>query len=149
MDSDSLIERANQVFATIFACFPELQVVRNENTPVEISYTIPAQDGLDHDVHLNLQNEDELHLEIGRYFWMEWFPVSDQAQADQYIDAVCGFLAGEYRVEEYYRGKTCVKANLQKRGKGGAWESIETWTVLHIPLPWQKKSTTILKNSAR
>ncbi len=45
--------------------------MRLDTEAVELE--IPKQPGLDFDVNLNLQG-DELHLNAGTGFWLEWFP---------------------------------------------------------------------------
>jgi len=52
---------------------------------------IPAQPGLSFEVHLNLQNRDELHL-VASAFWCEWFPCSNPKKVERYIEAVSGLL---------------------------------------------------------
>src|ERR1700730_16887430 len=63
---------------------------------------------------LNLPNEDELHLVVGKLFWCEWFPCIDPKKVQSFRDAVEGVLSGEYRVVEFYRGNRAVKAGLQQ-----------------------------------
>jgi hypothetical protein len=41
-------------------------------------------------VELNHQNADELHLNVGEHFWVEWFPCGD--------DEVFASTVGRYEV---------------------------------------------------
>ncbi|SDU28439.1 hypothetical protein SAMN05444156_3063 [Verrucomicrobium sp. GAS474] len=125
---------AREAFSNIAARFPALEIVENRGEPVEISLTLPKQAGLKFDVRLALQNGDELHFSVG-HLWMEWFPCTDAPVADSYVEAVTGFLSGEYRVLEYWQGGTCAKAKLQKpRGEG--WRTVATWGAGSFRLPW-------------
>ena len=100
---------------------------------VDVQLDIPQQDGLLFDVSLNLQNSDELHLNVGA-FCQEWFPCSDEVVSRAYFAAVAGLLSGENRLVEYHRGKRIVKVQLQ-RPVGEDWETIATWSRLHLPVP--------------
>ena len=110
--------------------------MENKDDPIETSLSIPEQPGLNSKVWLCLQNDDELHLSVG-HFQVGWFPCTNPAKVLSYIDAVTGFLAGGYRVLEHYRGKKCVKAELQKP-QNSDWETIATWQLLWLPLPRKK-----------
>ena len=127
---------AQKAFSEIFSRFSSLKVTENKDEPVEISYTMNVQSGLKYKVWLSLQNNDELHFSVEN-FWLEWFPCTKREEVDVYIDAVSGFLSGKYRILEHYRGKKCVKAELQKPG-GDSWKTIGTWGVLWLSFPWKK-----------
>jgi hypothetical protein len=87
-------------------------------------------------VWLALQNNDELHFSV-EHFWLEWYPCTKPSRVSEYIAAVIGFLSGEYRVLEHYRGKRCVKAELQAPSDGG-WQTIGTWSNLLSFLPMRQ-----------
>ena len=122
---------ARSAFAQIFAANPDLRWTENKDDPVEISISLPAQARLKYDIWLALQNEDELHFSVG-HFWLEWFPCTDFLKAQAYVDAVCGFISGDCRVVEQFRGPDCVKATLQRRN-GETWQTIGTWSKLRLP----------------
>lgn len=126
---------ARGAFAEIAKRFPSLKMVENHDDPVEISITMPVQPGLFHEVWLCLQNHDELGFSAG-HFYYEWFPCTMQNRAEKYLDAVTGFLSGEYRILEYYRGKTCHKAKLQKP-EGDRWRTLATWATIWISLSFK------------
>jgi hypothetical protein len=129
---------ARAVFGEIAKRFPTLKMVENHGEPVNISITLPVQPGLSDEVWLCLQNIDELHFSVG-HFWLEWFPCTNRDRVYGYLDAVTGFLSGEYRVLEHYRKGRCYKAQLQKP-EGGGWRTIGTWFKGWIP--WSLKKTT-------
>ena len=133
IDTEQIAEAA---FAEIAARFPGLQVIRETDAPVEISLTLPVQPGLAHKVWLCLQNDDELHFSV-EHFWLEWFPCTDPSRVRDYVDAVCGYLSGQYRILEHYRGKKCVMAALQAPD-GAGWKTIGTWGTPWWPIPWKK-----------
>lgn len=64
---------ARAAFGQIQLRFPALRMVEEQNPHVEISITLPIQPGLEQQVWLCLQNNDELHFSVG-HFWCEWFP---------------------------------------------------------------------------
>jgi len=125
---------ARSAFAEIAQRFPNLHFAEDEGTPVEVSITAPAQEGLRHKIWLALQNNDELHFSV-EHFWLEWFPCTDPQRVKEYISSVVGFLSGDYRIIEHYRGTRCVKAQLQRPTNGG-WSTIGTWSRLNLPIPW-------------
>lgn len=135
---------ARNVFAKIAEKFPHLKITENKDDPVEISLTITEQTGLKHKVWLCLQNNDELHFSAG-HFWLEWFPCTKPEKVETYIDVVTGFLAGNYRILEHYRGKRCIKAELQKP-QGNDWQTIGIWRTLSLPFP-RKKTYQEIRNS--
>jgi hypothetical protein len=131
MAQPDTIEIAERAFATIHERFPNLTMTRHPEDPVEISIRLPIQPGLKHFVWLGLQNGDELHFQV-EHFWLEWFPCTDPQKVAAYVDAVCGFLAGTYRVLEHLREGDCIKAQLQAP-EAGSWRTIGTWNKLRLP----------------
>jgi hypothetical protein len=129
--SEAADKIARSAFAQIFAAHPHLEWRENNANPVEISISLPTQAGLKHDIWLALQNEDELHFSVG-HLWLEWFPCTDLLKTQAFVDAVCGFISGECRVVEQYKGADCVKARLQIR-EGETWQTIGTWSKLRLP----------------
>ena len=150
--SDKYVEKwkqahinAEKVFAKIFARFPNLQVIENKDDPVEISYTFPVQEGLKYKVWLCLQNNDELHLGVEN-FWVSWFSCAYEEVVQKYEDAVIKFLSGENRIVEYYNGKRCAKAILQ-RFENGEWVngagSLHAFSALGF---WKRKTQKIIQS---
>ncbi|MGA9038984.1 MAG: hypothetical protein WB421_00475 [Terriglobales bacterium] len=127
---------ARGVFAEIAKRFPSLKMVENQDDPVEISITMPVQPGLAHEIWLCLQNQDELGFRVGR-FYCEWFPCTKPEKAEKYLNAVAGFLSGEYRILEHYRGAKCYRAQLQKP-EGDRWRTIANWATIWVPLSFRK-----------
>lgn len=136
---------ANNAIEKISNAFPSLRMERNENAPVELSITLPQQKGLKQKIWLCLQNGDELHFQVG-HFWLSWFPCTDESITNAYIETVIGYLSGKYRVYEHYRGKRCVKSELQMP-RNGSWKTIATsGGSLGLPIPW-KKTYNELRNA--
>jgi len=134
---------ARGVFTEITKRFPSLQMIENQDDPVEISIIMPVQPGLSHKVWLCLQNRDELGFKVG-CFYCEWFPCTRSDRVDKYLDAVMGFLSGRYRILEYYRGTRCYRAKLQKPERDN-WRTIANWATIWIPLSF-KKTVKELRN---
>jgi len=126
---------ARSAFAEIARRFPQLKMVEDSDGPVEISISIPVQDGLKYRVWLALQNIDELHFSV-EGFWVEWFPCTDPVRVRSYLDAVIGFLEGRYRVLERLRGSSCVSAELQGPAEDG-WPAIKKGRHVKIPTSWK------------
>jgi hypothetical protein len=75
----------------------------------KISITLPVQPGLSYEVCLCLQNGDELGFSVDRHFHIEFFPCTKPDRAKKYLDAGTGFLSGQYRILEHFRGTTCYR----------------------------------------
>jgi hypothetical protein len=143
--TEKTLEIARKAFADIQARFPHLQATFREGGPVDLSVDMPVQSRLKYEVNLNLQG-DELHFSVS-HFWLEWFPCTKPAIVEAYITAVSGFLSGEYRIVEHYRGNNCVKAELQSP-KDTDWKTIGVssnnfWSLL----PWPKKHLVVIRNA--
>src|SRR6266571_9323224 len=136
MERPDILRIAKQAFEEIAARFPHLHTVRDEEAEVELIIRLPVQPGLRQQVSLYLANNDELNMVVD-HFWLEWFPCTDPTKVEAYIEAVSGYLSGRYRILEHYRGKKCVKAELQAPSATG-WETISTSSTIRIPIPWKK-----------
>ena len=144
LDQDPL-EIAKRAFSEIQRRFPRFEMSVDEGIPVELSITLPIQPGLKYEVNLNLQNRDELHFSVS-HFWLEWFPCTKAGRVDAYVAAVSGFLSGEYRIVEHYRGSKCVKAELQSPD-GAEWKTIGASSRVSLSLPWAEKRLVVVRNT--
>jgi hypothetical protein len=134
---------ANEAFQYIINANPNLEmVIVVEPDDYDAEMNIPAQEGLDFSVHLNLQNTDELHLVV-EPFWGEWFPCTEPDRVKEYIAAVNGVLNGSSRIKIISRNGNPVKAILQEPDKE-KWQTSFTWSKLHLPLG--KISTRYVQN---
>jgi hypothetical protein len=131
------IARLEEVLATLRRRFPSLAVDRCADAPgVDALVRLPVQTGLEVEIDLSLQNNDELHLTAG-HFWVEWFPCHDQRIFDDFMDAVVGLISGRYRiVEQFVRGRP-TQAKLQ-RPEGDGWRTVASWANLLVLLPWPR-----------
>jgi hypothetical protein len=137
-------EIALSIFERIRAAFPALAMNLDLHPKqVDLAMEIPAQPGLLFDLHLNLQNLDELHLGASA-LWVEWFPCTNSKRVEEYFDAVSGLLSGQFRILEHRRGERAVKEMLQ-RLKPGGWKTIATWSVL-LFVPWPQKTLEVVQN---
>jgi len=129
VDREGVIAR----FESIEAAFPHLTMTLDaEAGDVDVSLEIPKQPGLDFDVFVNLQG-DELQLNAGANFWVEWFPCTDEGVEADFFEAVHGLLSGQFRIVEHHRRGKAFKAVLQRPINGG-WESRKTWHSPRLPL---------------
>ena len=138
-------EIALSTFERIRAAFPGLVMNLDfHHKYVDIAMDIPAQPGLLFDVHLNLQNVDELHL-VASALWVEWFPCTDLKKVDRYFEAVSALLSGQFRILEHWRGKRVVRSELQ-RPDGAAWKTTANWLTLSALIPWPRKTFKVVQN---
>jgi hypothetical protein len=138
---------AEKLFERIRAAHPGLHMILDRQPKqVDLEMTIPVQAGLSFGVRLNLQG-DELHLEAGDDFRLEYHRGHQPEIADRYFDAVDGLLAGRYRIVEYHRSGRAVRAQLQAP-VDGRWEVLGTCSRLHVPIPW-RTTQRILLNAPR
>jgi hypothetical protein len=89
MNAVDTLEIAKGAFERVREAFPSLEVVEDTATQVDVSLDIPVQPGMKHHVHLNLQNIDELHFNVGS-FWLAWFPCTDSAPAAFAFSSITG-----------------------------------------------------------
>lgn len=80
-----------------------------------------------------MQNGDELHFQLGGFFWAQWFSCTDATNALKYETAINGVLSGAYRVKAIHRRGVPVKAFLQAPD-GDEWVTVFTWGKLHLPI---------------
>jgi hypothetical protein len=138
------VERFDAVVDRIRAVFPKLRVdVRKDHPHVHAIADLPVQPGLEFEISFNLQNRDELHLNAGRHFWVEWFPCGQQEVFHQFSDAVIGLISGEYRIVESYLFGRAVKAQLERPSESGGWEGITTWSNLGSLIPWARQRNVV------
>lgn len=135
---------AKGAIAEIQRRFPSLRIVEDQGVPVELSFSVPVQAGVKHKVWLGLQSNDELSFGVGS-FQVEWFPCTDPARVKEFVEAVAGYLSGNYRILEYRRGAKCVKAQLQAP-EGTTWKTLGTWSNLWALIPG-RKTTSELRNA--
>lgn len=135
---------ALSTFERVRAMFPGL-VMNLDLHPlrVELAMDIPTQPGLLFNVHLNLQNGDELHLNAPG-FWVEWFPCTKPERVEKYYEAVSGLLSGRFRILQRCRGTRVVKASLQCPTRG-RWKTITgCWHLWSFP--WPPKTFKVVQN---
>lgn len=147
MTTQSAIGIFEDLVRRLQAEFPHLEGTYTDPSPaVDRAYEMHVQPGLTASVHLNLQNEDELHLNISPHFWCEWFSCERAEVVEDYHDAVAGFLSGRYRVVDFYRGQGCYKSQLQAMD-GDRWKA--TARSIHLGAggwPWQKRRQEVIQN---
>ena len=141
------LELAEFAFSEIQESFPDLtaQVSREPDGGLDLELVFPEQPGLSFEVGLNLQNNDELHINAPG-FWVEWFPCTKTEILTQYIDAVRGLLDGSHRILQHHRSGRLVKSFLQ-RPAGDSWETIARY-YLGFSFPFLRCETSVLQNSA-
>ncbi len=124
--------------------FPELIMKINyDDENVDLSMDIPKQNGVDFEIELNLQNEDELHLSTD-YIWCQFFPAKSDELVEFFYKSVVGIIKGEYRILQLVNNNKVYKTLLQKPHKT-EWETVytgyERWR-----MPWLKVKENIIQN---
>lgn len=134
---------AEQKFKEIQNHFPELKMIVHDDENVDLSMDIPKQDGVDFEINLNLQNEDELHLATA-YIWCQFFSADSEELVEIFYKSVIGLINGEYRILQFVNGDTVYKTLLQKP-KELDWETVytgyERWR-----MPWTKVEKNVIQN---
>lgn len=147
MDSSSTVPIFEDLVSRLQEEFPHLTGTYTDPSPaVDRAYEMRAQDGLIECVHLNLQGEDELHLNISPHFWYEWFPCERAEVLADYFDAVAGFLSGRYRVVDFYRGRGCYKSQLQLVEEGRIKVIANSIHLGAGGWPWTKRRQEVIQN---
>jgi hypothetical protein len=132
-------------FTLIASRFPTLQIIKNKSDFSAGSITFPQQTGMKYETHLCQQKDGGLRFTVEN-FQLRAFPSSDPAKVRDFTDDVSGFLSGKYRIIEHYRGKVCIKSELQTPTADN-WETIHTLSkIFGFVLPW-KKSVKEIRNS--
>lgn len=144
MGQINYIESASKTFEKIQNLFPDLTMtVDRDPEHVELSVDIPKQSGLDFDINLNLQNEDELHIST-KDIWCSFFPMTDEV-IELYIKSVSGLITGEYRILKFLKNDVVYKSVLQ-RPTQDKWETVFT-DINKFKFPWTKMETQIIQNT--
>ena len=148
MDQRKLqIERFEQAVEGIHRQFPALHIeVIRDHPSVHAFAEMHVQPGLAFEVIVNLQNRDELHLNAGEHFWVEWFPCGEEQVFHRFMQAVIGVISGEYRVLETYVLGSAAKAELQRPNGHGGWQRVATWANVRALIP-VFRSHNVLQNN--
>lgn len=133
--NEDVKREALKLFDGIQAAFPHLTMQVSTSEPyLALSVEALRQPGLEFDVYLNLQNDDELHLCAGE-FWCSWFPISKPSVIQDYREAVVGVLSGDYQIVEFIRWGRGVGADLQAPEPVG-WKTIRKSRHGLLPSKW-------------
>jgi hypothetical protein len=143
------IERFDQAVQAIKREFPALQIdLIGDHPSVHAIAEMHVQAGLDFEVIVNLQNGDELHLNAGEHFRVEWFPCGEEQVFKRFMEAVIGTISGEFRIVETFVFGSPAKAELQRPDGHGGWKRVATWANLRSLVPWFR-SRQILQNKPK
>tara|TARA_R110001592_G_scaffold239559_3_gene499504 strand:+ start:593 stop:1063 length:471 start_codon:yes stop_codon:yes gene_type:complete len=135
---------AEKTFKKIQSYFPEMIMNMDyKHKHVELSMDIPKQNGLDFEINLNLQNDDELHISTD-YIWCQLFSAESDELVDMFYESVLGIIKGEYRILQFVKNDKVYKSFLQKPN-GEEWETIYRGHE-RIRMPWIKVQENIIQN---
>lgn len=135
---------AEKTFKEIQKHFPELtMIIDYEHEHVDLSMCIPKQSGIDFEINLNLQNDDELHISTS-YIWCQLFSAESQKLVDFFYECVLGIIKGEYRILQFVKKDKIYKSILQKPN-GEKWETIYR-EYERFMFPWTKVSEIVIQN---
>lgn len=142
------VPETRELFKSFMVAYPHLTMkLEDDGQDVDLVLWIRAQAGLLFDVHVYLDNVDELGLGVGSFYHATWFPCSDIKKREEYIACVHGIIAGKCRVIEYYRDSpdSCSHADLQML-VDDEWRHVSGWASV---VPWlfkRGKQTRELRN---
>jgi hypothetical protein len=135
---------AENKFKEIQKKFPDLtMIIDYENKNVDLSMTIPKQNGIDFEIELNLQNEDELHISTD-YIWCQFFSAESEELVNIFYESVIGLINGEYRILQFVRNNKVYKTFLQKPN-GNNWKTIYSGNE-RIRMPWTRVKENVIQN---
>ena len=143
MDKDQL-KIAEDAFIKIQCLFPDLEMkIIFDDKFVDLSMDIPRQNGLDFDVNVNLQNEDELQISTS-FICCNFFSIDNPDTVDDFVKAVQGLIMGEYRVLQFVRHGKVFKSLLQRPNES-KWVTIYKH-LLTFRLPWMRLEENSIQN---
>jgi hypothetical protein len=144
MEQVKCFKIAEEAFRNIQRLFPNLTMTMDYNDKdVDLSMDIPKQDGIDFDINVNLQNEDELHISTD-YIWCQFFSAESPELVETFTHAVQGLISGDYRILQFVKNGKVYKSFLQ-RPENNEWETI--YRHIHkISFPWTRLEQNIIQN---
>jgi hypothetical protein len=110
----TLVDRARDLFTEI-ASRHQLAIEWDVKAPVELACWLRKQRGLDWDLWLNLQNNDELGVQHD-VFTAKWFPGHDARKEAKFVTVVDGLISGDVRIKCFSRnpGKKPYRVDLEE-----------------------------------
>jgi hypothetical protein len=105
-----------QAFEELAARFPHLHMVREEEAEVELMIRLSVQPGLKQQVSLYLANNDELNMVVD-HFWLDWFPCTNPAKVEAYIEAVSGYLSAGIESLNIIEAKSASRQSYKNRAQ--------------------------------
>jgi len=135
---------AEKKFKEIQNDFPNLTMIMDyDNENLDLSIDIPKQNGIDFEINLNLQNEDELHISTD-YIWCQFFSADSEELVKKFYESAIGLINGEYRILQFVRNDKVYKSFLQKPN-GNNWETIYRGYE-RIRMPWTTVKENVIQN---
>ena len=135
---------AEKMFKEIKNGFPNLTMIMDyDNENLDLSMNILKQIGIDFEINLSLQNEDELHISTD-YIWCQFFSVDSEDLVNKFYESVIGIINGEYRILQFVRNDKVYKTFLQKPN-GNNWETVYSGYE-RMRMPWTKVKENIIQN---
>ncbi|SHH06935.1 hypothetical protein SAMN05443549_1155 [Flavobacterium fluvii] len=114
-----------------------------DNENLDLSMDIPKQNGIDFEINLNLQNEDELNISTD-YIWCQFFSADSEELVNKFYESVIGLINGEYRILQFVKNDKVYKSFLQKPN-GNNWETIYRGYE-RIRIPWTTVKENVIQN---
>lgn len=138
---------AEDSFKNIQDFFPNLSMTWDYNDKnVHLSMDILKQNGLDFDINVNLQNNDELHISTS-YIWCQLFSAESPDVVETFLNAVKGLISGEYRIQQFIKDNKVYKSLLQ-RPENDQWVTV--YRHHHkISFPWTSLEENIIQNKTK
>jgi hypothetical protein len=135
-------ERIKDTVDRIKRSFPDVEVnVTFDHPELDGVIDIPEQSNLAFPLHINLQNNDEFHLQVSG-LWASWFPIDRDEVFDRFVRAIHGLLSGRNRIVEYCLGRWTIRAVLEEPDRAG-WKAVAWSSNLGVLIPWPRSRRVI------
>ena len=121
-----------------------LEIVKSNQSNIELLMTVPKQSGLSFDLTLGLQNLDELNIGIGR-FWSYFFPYQSKANEVDFI--LDGIVYGACRLRKLKQFGKIRRQYLEVK-REEKWEAAYA-TMDRFSWPFFSYSSEIISNKDR
>ncbi|MEZ0496133.1 hypothetical protein [Sphingomonas sp. IW22] len=129
--ADCYIDEATALF-TRFAEKHRFSYDVEIDAPIEVLWTLPAQNGLSMPVTLGLQNGDELNFGVAD-FWSSFFPFEESASTfERVLDA---WVTGDARIALVMFGGRALQLRCE-----GEWKTVYRANCI-LPVPRNPKRT--------
>lgn len=128
---------ANKVFKEIQDDFPNLSM----ESSVDLELMIPIQEGNKYQIIIML-TFDEMCFGVSSGLFC-WYPITQTEMVVDFKEAIIGFMRGENRILEHFKGTWPHKALLQKP-KDDGWATVNQWWQPSWPISFNRSQVVVM-----